>query len=157
MGSNLGDRLGWLQFGMEGLARLGTILRFSNVYETEPWDVQDQPPFLNAVCALMTDIVDPLAFLTELKAIETTAGREMNAPKWSARVLDLDLLFWGRLIHQTDSLVIPHPSLSVRRFVLVPLCEVAPDLIHPGLGLTVEQMLKACPDRGKAQFWGKLL
>ena len=155
MGSNLGDRLKWLQFGLAGLERLGQIQRLSDIYETEPWGRSDQPPFLNAVCSLTAKIDDPEICLSAFKNLETAAGRGSPGTKWGPRTLDLDLLFWGSLIHSSDLLSIPHPQLHLRRFVLVPLLQIGPDLIPPGAGLTVQQMLEACPDQGWVRFWGK--
>jgi 2-amino-4-hydroxy-6-hydroxymethyldihydropteridine diphosphokinase len=155
LGSNVGDRLGWLKFGLAGLEKLGQIQRVSDIYETEPWGRSDQPSFLNAVCSLTPREEDPEACLRVLKALEAAAGRESNEVQWGPRTLDLDLLFWESLIHSSDSLTIPHPRLHLRRFVLIPLLQIAPDLIPPGTGLTVQQVLDACPDRGSVQFWGK--
>jgi 2-amino-4-hydroxy-6-hydroxymethyldihydropteridine diphosphokinase len=155
LGSNLGDRLKWLQFGLAGLERLGQIQRFSDIYETEPWGRSDQPPFLNAVCSLTPNRDDPEAGLAALKTLESAAGRDSSGPKWGPRTLDLDLLWWGSLIHSSELLKIPHPRLHLRRFVLVPLHQIGPDLIPPGSGLTVHQMLDACPDQGLVRLWGK--
>lgn len=156
LGSNLGNRQEWLQFGLDGLSRLGQIHRLSDVYETEPWGEPDQPAFLNAVCSLTTTFEYPAAFLAELKSLESAAGRPQVSPAWGPRTLDLDLLFWGPLVCSTDNLTIPHPLIPVRRFVLVPLCQIAPDLIPSGSGLTVKQMLEACLDHGSVRLWGKL-
>ena len=157
MGSNLGDRLSLLQFSLGHLRRLGSVQRLSGIYETEPWGRPDQPAFLNAVCSLIPLVEDPALFLAELKALEILAGRDPDAPRWGPRTLDLDLLFWGHLVYKTDRLTIPHPSLSERRFVLVPMAEVAPDLIPPGTGLTVKQLLDACPDHSSVRFFGNFL
>jgi 2-amino-4-hydroxy-6-hydroxymethyldihydropteridine diphosphokinase len=134
---------------------LGQIQRVSDIYETEPWGLTDQPPFLNAVCCLTTNTADPEACLAALQALEIAAGREPAGTKWGPRTLDLDLLLWGSLIHSSDLLTIPHPRLHLRRFVLVPLLDIGSDLILPDSGLMVQQALEVCSDQGSVQFWGK--
>jgi 2-amino-4-hydroxy-6-hydroxymethyldihydropteridine diphosphokinase len=104
---------------------------------------------------LTTIIDDPEACLAAFKTLEIAAGRGSPGTKWGPRTLDLDLLIWGSLIHVSDLLTIPHPRLHLRRFVLVPLLQIGPDLIPPGAGLTVQQILEACPDRGSVRLWGK--
>ena len=155
LGSNLGDRAGNLQLGISSLGQLGQILRFSSLYETEPWGREDQPHFINAVCSLHPFLRDPELFFGELKRIEKEAGRR-SAERWGPRELDLDLLFWGDRIMTHESLSIPHPLLADRRFVLVPLCQIAPDLKHPLSGLTVHQMLESCTDPKRVEPWGEI-
>jgi len=152
LGSNLGDREANLRFGLERFARLGKIHLRSSVYETEPWGQKDQPPFLNAVCSCYSPFDDPAAFWAALKQIEVEAGR-IPGERWGPRTLDLDLLLWGNEVFSTEHLVVPHPGIAERRFVLIPLVEIAADLIHPVSGLTVRQMLERCPDRGAVRPW----
>jgi 2-amino-4-hydroxy-6-hydroxymethyldihydropteridine diphosphokinase len=154
LGSNVGDRLSWLRFGLAGLKRLGQIQHLSDIYESEPWGRIDQPLFLNAVCTLTANIDNPEDCLIAFKELEIAAGRDSAEINWGPRTLDLDLLFWGSFIHDSHQLTIPHPRLHLRRFVLVPLLQIEPDLIHPGFGLSVAEMLAACPDQGSVQRWG---
>ncbi len=156
MGSNRGSRIAHLQFGLERLSAKGQIGAVSSVYETEPWGVEDQPLFLNAVCSLRTQIDDPLQLLDILKSIEVSSGRSKDHQHLEARTLDLDILFWGSDIIESDRLTIPHPLLPERRFVLLPLAEINPDLCHPVSGLTVSEILEQCSDTHSAAKVGKL-
>jgi 2-amino-4-hydroxy-6-hydroxymethyldihydropteridine diphosphokinase len=155
LGSNLGDREAFLRYALARLSGLGRIRRTSSIYETQPWGRENQPDFLNAVCAVEPILADAERFLRELKQIETDAGRSSHE-RWGPRELDLDLLFWGGDMIATETLSVPHPRIAERRFVLIPLFEIAPDLTHPLTGLTVRQMLESCPDPGRVQLWGLL-
>jgi 2-amino-4-hydroxy-6-hydroxymethyldihydropteridine diphosphokinase len=124
------------------------------VYETPPWGVTDQPPFLNAVCYGRTAL-PPDQLLTLLKDLERDLGRTATK-RWGPRVIDLDLLFFDDLILTTPTLTIPHPLLHERAFVLVPLHEIAPDLNHPVLGTTIAVIADTVPTaelRVLAQSW----
>jgi len=122
IGSNLGDRLSHLEAGLAGIAKLGTVVRGSSTYETEPVGVVDQDPFLNAVIAVDTDL-GPRDLLEGLLAIEATRGRRRDV-RWGPRTLDLDLLIFGRVTVDEPGLTVPHPEIRNRRFVLVPLVQV---------------------------------
>ncbi len=156
LGSNLGDRGAQIRFGIRRLKRLGAPLHLSSLYETEPWGIADQPPFYNLVCCLRGVKDDPGSFLEALKAIENEAGRKPGAGKWDARPLDLDILFWGDELIKTDDLIIPHPLIAERRFVLVPLAEVAPELTHPVYHMTIQNLLDFCSDDSKVTKIGTL-
>ena len=146
MGSNLGDRAGYLLLGVRGMMSAGlSVLRLSSVYETEPVGVEDvQPDYLNMVAELGPPFPAPEELLARLLKIEYAAGRRRVRPA-SARTLDLDLLLYGDTRQETESLTLPHPRLHLRRFVLAPLAEVAPNWQHPTLELSIMQLLQALP------------
>ena len=156
LGSNLGDRAAFLRFGLVRLARIGTITLVSAVYETQAWGKTDQPDFLNAVCSLHTGTGDPVSLLGALKEIEAAVGRKSSGQRWGARPLDLDILFWGSLVLESEQLTIPHPGIAERRIVLEPLVEIAPDLRHPTVSSTVREMLQQCTDQGQVIRLGNL-
>ena len=150
MGTNLGDRLSNLRAAIAALAPDIQGLVESPVYETEPWGYADQPPFLNMVLRAATDL-SPRDLLGRLKGIESTLGRVpsfRNGP----RLIDLDILFYDDIILDTPPLVIPHPRLHKRAFVLIPLAQIAPGLVHPVLGLSVAQLLETVDRRGVNLF-----
>ena len=133
---------------MDDLAAAGTIVARSSFYRTEPVGVAHQPPFVNSAVTLVADL-DPEALLDVLLAIERRYGRDRasgtpNGP----RTLDLDLLILGDLVVISPRLTLPHPALAERRFVLAPLCEIAPNLRHPILGKSMAELLAALPDEG---------
>ena len=145
LGSNLGDRVAHLQHAHTELAATaGEIVAASALYETAAWGVEDQPAFLNQVLAVRTSLAAP-ALLAACLATEQLAGRERRL-RWGARTLDVDILLYGQEIIATPTLIVPHPALPARRFALVPLAELVPQLVHPQLHLTVAELLASCPD-----------
>ena len=151
LGANAGDRLGALRSAVAAIARLGRVVALSPVYETEAHVLpgQDaQPDHLNAVVLAETSLA-PGPLLAVLHAAERAAGRDERAERWSARPLDIDLLLWGDAVFDAPGLVVPHPRLAARRFVLAPLADVAPGAVVPGTGRTVADLLAACPDRAR--------
>lgn len=141
LGSNLGDRAGYLRRARENLAPEVNLLRASSVYETPPWGYTDQPAFLNQVVEVQTDL-EPEALLVKLKGIESELGRVKNF-RYGPRCIDLDILFYENRIYQSERLTIPHPSLAERAFVLVPINELAPNFVHPLLHKAISELLAA--------------
>ena len=156
LGANLGDRQGQLQGAREALATADGIrvLAASPLYETEPvGGPPNQPLYLNAVLQVATSrsCRDLLALCQE---VETRFGRYRQEP-WGPRTLDIDLLFYGLETLNQPGLIIPHPRLHQRRFVLVPLADLAPDLCHPAFGRSVRQLLAALGDGEKVRLYAK--
>jgi len=139
LGSNLGDRLGYLRAAVERLRDYGAVEVVSDVYETDPVGYADQPAFLNAVLRLRTGIT-PADLLAGLLAIEAALGRTRSFPN-APRTLDLDLLLYDQRVLDTADLVLPHPRLLERAFVLVPLAAIAPALCHPLNSVRVDKLL----------------
>jgi 2-amino-4-hydroxy-6-hydroxymethyldihydropteridine diphosphokinase len=145
LGGNLGDRAAFLRQAQQTLATTaGAIMAASAYYETAAWGVEDQPAFLNQVLAVRT-ILPATELLAACQAAEHQAGRERRQ-HWGARTLDVDILLYGQEIIATPTLTVPHPALPARRFALVPLAELAPQLVHPQLHQTVAELLAQCPD-----------
>lgn len=148
LGSNLGDREANIGRGLDRLAERGFILeRRSDLYLTEPVDGPPQDWFVNAV-ARGTTALAPAELLDACLRVEQELGR-VRTVRNGPRPLDLDLLLYGDLVRDDETLVLPHPRLHHRRFVLVPLCDLAPDVIHPRLGVTFGELLAHCPDTSR--------
>ncbi len=145
-GSNIGDRLAHIQNAIHALAETEgiTLQKISSIYETDPIGYETQAQFLNGVAAIQTS-VPPLSLLHTLKDIETAIGRK-HRTRWGPREIDLDILIYGDLCLQTEKLVIPHPEMHLRRFVLAPLVEIALDFVHPVLKETIQILLERLED-----------
>ncbi len=145
LGANLGNRTKtFAQARTQLTERVGLITNSSRLYESVAWGVDNQPSYLNQVLQLTTAL-SPDAVLAQTQAIEIELGR-VRLEKWGSRLIDIDLLFFGDLIWQTDTLTMPHPLLHLRRFTLRPLAEIAPDFQHPAFGKTIQDLLANCPD-----------
>ena len=146
LGTNLGERLDNLRAAIDALGPDIHVLAKSHVYETPPWGYEDQPAFLNMVVKAETGL-EPEPLLKYLKQIEAELGREKSI-RWGPRLIDLDILFYDDLVLDTPPLIIPHPRLHERAFVLVPLADVAPEYVHPVLGEFVWELLLKADMRG---------
>jgi 2-amino-4-hydroxy-6-hydroxymethyldihydropteridine diphosphokinase len=141
LGTNLGNRSANLRAAIEALPPEVRVTRESPVYETPPWGVTEQPAFLNMAVEAETELDAP-AVLAHLKRIETRLGRQPTY-RYGPRTIDLDLLFYDDLVLDSPPLIVPHPRLHERAFVLVPLADLAPDLRHPIIGQTLGELLAA--------------
>ncbi len=145
-GSNIGDRLKHIQNAIHILSKMEeiTLQKISSIYKTDPVGYEAQAQFLNGAAAIQTSL-SPLSLLHTLKNIETTVGRQHRI-RWGPREIDLDLLIYGDLCLQTEKLVVPHPEMHLRRFVLAPLAEIAPDVVHPVFQKTIQTLLERLED-----------
>ena len=154
LGSNLGDRAGNLLLGVRGMLDAGLeVIRLSHIYETEPVETFSQPLFLNQVAELRgSTLPPPETVMARLLRIEYAVGRRREVEK-GPRCIDLDLLFYRDHTSATAFLTLPHPRLHARRFVLQPLAELAPGLVHPYLKKTIKELLQDVDDRSVVKLW----
>jgi len=147
LGSNLGNRRETLRSSVEMTGkRIGTVVKESPVYETEPWGFEANNQFLNMVIEVETKL-SPAEVLARILIIEEQLGRVRRSRQYISRTIDIDILFYDKLIINNESLTIPHPFLHERRFVLEPLNDIAPFLIHPVLKVSVSELLLSCSDK----------
>lgn len=145
LGTNLGDRVAQLGRAREAIQhRIGQISACSAVYETEAWGNPNQPDYLNQVVEVTTAI-SPELLLDTVHQIEQELGRDRKE-KWGARVIDIDILFYGEEEIESEHLHVPHPHIPDRRFVLIPLAEIAGQFVHPTLHKTISELLSATTD-----------
>jgi 2-amino-4-hydroxy-6-hydroxymethyldihydropteridine diphosphokinase len=157
LGSNLGDRAGYLLLAVRGMLDAGLdVIRLSSIYETEPVEYEKQPAFLNMVAEVRgSTLPSPEQMLARMLRIEYALGRTRDIPL-GPRTIDLDLLIFKGQQMETEFLTLPHPRLALRRFVLVPLNELAPSLVHPVLGKSISELLAQTKDRSTVVRWTTL-
>ena len=156
LGSNLGDRAGYLLLALSRLSSLPQtrLSRLSQVYQTDPVGPPGQGPYLNMVAEIESGL-EPQSLMQALLEIEKSLGRERTV-RWGARTLDLDLLLYGEWVADIPQLTLPHPRLHERAFVLAPLCDLIPEARHPNLGVTYRQLLERVDSKG-VRVWEKPL
>ena len=154
LGSNLGVRAGYLLLAVRGMLDAGLdVIRLSSIYETEAVEYEQQPPFLNMVAELRgSTLPSPEQTLARLLRIEYALGRTRDV-RMGPRTIDLDLLIFKEQQIETEFLTVPHPRLAARRFVLVPLNELVPGLVHPVLGKPISELLAQTNDRSLVVRW----
>ncbi|MCD6365954.1 MAG: 2-amino-4-hydroxy-6-hydroxymethyldihydropteridine diphosphokinase [Bacteroidales bacterium] len=148
LGSNLGNRQNAIFLSQQFiLQQIGYIVNESAIYETEPWMMDSDEWFLNQVIEVETNL-EPHSLLLKLKDFEQTHGRrtETHSGKYQSRVIDMDILFYGNRIINSSDLVVPHPFLHERKFVLIPMNEINPDFIHPIFNKSIKELLTECND-----------
>ncbi len=146
LGSNLGDRKTHLRNACNAIeSEAGEIQKQSKIYETEPWGYQSKLKYLNQVILIHTNYT-PNELLIKIHKIEKNMGRIRNSISYSDRTIDIDILFFDDIIISENDLQIPHPRLHERKFTLIPLCEIAPDFMHPVLEKKIITLLRLCKD-----------
>lgn len=152
IGSNLGKREKNIREAVEKIMEfIGPVINSSSLYETEPWGFRSENEFLNMVVEVDTNL-KPSGLLGRLLIIESLLGRTRGENKYTSRLIDIDILLYNNKVMDNKVLVIPHPLMHERNFVLIPLCEIAPDMIHPVMKKTISELLKDCPDKSKIRL-----
>jgi 2-amino-4-hydroxy-6-hydroxymethyldihydropteridine diphosphokinase len=153
IGTNLGNRESNLSKAIEGIKEyVGKVLVTSSVYETEPWGFESENKFLNMVVKLETRFT-PSGLLGKILMIESFLGRVRSGKQYSSRLIDIDILLYEDMVIDEISLKIPHPQMHKRKFVLIPLCEIEKDLVHPVLKESFVSLLDSCSDKSKVNSY----
>ena len=155
LGSNMGNREELLGEAIELIElRCGKVVLKSSLYESEPWGFETENLFLNQAIAIESALA-PYDLLKELLTIEAELGRKRkeNHVGYESRPIDLDIIYYDDIINDDEDLILPHPRLHLRRFVLMPLCEIAPDFIHPIIRLTNSALLEKCEDHSEVRLY----
>ncbi len=140
LGSNLDDRVKNIEVALYELKNSGIIIsKKSSLYNTIPWGYTEQPEFLNQAIECLTSL-NPIDLLRTVKKIEKKMGRK-DTIRYGPRIIDIDIIFYNNIIFKSEELIIPHPLMHKRNFVLKPLCEIAPNFIHPELKLSIKELL----------------
>ena len=151
IGTNLGNRGNNLKEAVTFIEEhIGQVLKSSFIYETEPWGFQSGDEFLNMVVKVETKLI-PSGLMEKILMIESLMGRVRGEKQYSSRVIDIDILLYERMVINEKSLKIPHPLMHDRKFVMVPLCEIEPEMVHPVLNKTMVSLLKSSKDKSKVR------
>lgn len=151
LGGNLGDKRKVFSEARAKLSQqFGTITKQSAIYETEPWGFESDDLFWNQVIEIETSL-SPEEVLLQTQQIEHELGRIRKANQYDSRIIDIDILFFGDQVIQTENLVVPHPRIQERKFALVPICEIAPELVHPVFLKSIKKILAECTDPLKVE------
>jgi len=149
LGTNMGNRRKNLNDAVAGIReQIGKVVNISSVYETEPWGFKSESQFLNIVIKVET-LLNPSAVLEAILRIELFLGRVRGENQYSSRIIDIDILFYEDQVIDSSDLKVPHPKLQERKFVLVPLCEIEPEMVHPVLKKTMVLLFKECEDKSE--------
>ncbi len=152
LGSNKGNRTAYLTDAIKHIStKIGEIKEQSSIYQTEPWGKKDQDEFLN-MAIKVTSNLEPVDVLSSIKNIEKSMGVEKRE-KWGPRIIDIDILYCNDLILEQENLVIPHPHIYERNFVLIPLMEIAGEFIDPVKGISIEELFDLCKDESEVLMY----
>jgi 2-amino-4-hydroxy-6-hydroxymethyldihydropteridine diphosphokinase len=153
LGSNIGDRYAFIKKAIVKIKsnKRIKVIHCSSIFETEPWGLKEQREFLNCVIKIETDI-PPVELVNEMKEIETKLGRKKKE-MWGEREIDIDVLFYDDIVYSDEEISIPHMELHNRRFVLVPMCEIAPDYVHPAFDMRIIELLDITPDKSVVKIY----